>query len=147
MKAISLWQPWASLVALGYKQYETRSWSTGHRGRLLIHAAKKRSKEIDRLVLEEPHFRRFMELERLAGLDELPFGAIVCTCDLVYCVESGLAAVSATERAFGDYTPGRFAWKLAGVMKLESPIAFTGRQGLFDVARADLRKAVHDGNV
>jgi hypothetical protein len=26
MKAITLWQPWASLIAIGAKKYETRSW-------------------------------------------------------------------------------------------------------------------------
>lgn len=42
MKAISLWQPWASLVALGVKTIETRSWSTKYRGPLTIHAAARR---------------------------------------------------------------------------------------------------------
>jgi hypothetical protein len=41
MKAISLWQPWASAIALGWKKNETRHWSTDYRGPLLIHAAKK----------------------------------------------------------------------------------------------------------
>lgn len=40
MKAISLWQPWASLVPAGAKPVETRSWSTSYRGPLAIHAAK-----------------------------------------------------------------------------------------------------------
>lgn len=38
MKALSLWQPWASLVALGEKRIETREWSTRYRGELAIHA-------------------------------------------------------------------------------------------------------------
>ena len=41
MKALSLTQPWAELVVLGEKQWETRSWRTSHRGRIAIHAAKK----------------------------------------------------------------------------------------------------------
>ncbi|TRU31740.1 MAG: ASCH domain-containing protein [Microcystis aeruginosa Ma_QC_B_20070730_S2] len=41
MKAISLWQPWASLVANGLKLYETRGWPTKYRGVLAIHAAKR----------------------------------------------------------------------------------------------------------
>ena len=36
LKAISLWQPWASLIPLGLKHYETRSWKTNYRGKLLI---------------------------------------------------------------------------------------------------------------
>ena len=42
MKALTLWQPWASLIAVGAKTIETRSWSTAYRGPLLIHAAKRR---------------------------------------------------------------------------------------------------------
>lgn len=41
MKAITLYQPWATLVALGKKKIETRSWKTDYRGPLAIHVAKK----------------------------------------------------------------------------------------------------------
>ena len=41
MKALTLWQPWASLVALGWKSVETRCWSTKYRGPLAIHSAAK----------------------------------------------------------------------------------------------------------
>lgn len=39
MKAITLHQPWATLISLGVKSIETRSWSTSYRGPLAIHAA------------------------------------------------------------------------------------------------------------
>ena len=42
MKALSLTQPWASLVADGRKTTETRSWLTHYRGPLAIHATKVR---------------------------------------------------------------------------------------------------------
>jgi hypothetical protein len=41
VKALTIRQPWASLVALGVKTIETRSWSTKYRGPLLIHAGMK----------------------------------------------------------------------------------------------------------
>ena len=41
MKAISLWQPWGSLWLSPAKRHETRHWQTRHRGKLLVHAAKK----------------------------------------------------------------------------------------------------------
>ena len=41
IKVITLWQPWAQLMALGLKRFETRSWSTDYRGVLAIHAAKR----------------------------------------------------------------------------------------------------------
>jgi hypothetical protein len=37
----TLHQPWASLVAKGWKQYETRDWPTNHRGLIVIHAGRK----------------------------------------------------------------------------------------------------------
>ena len=40
MKALSITQPWATLIAIGAKTIETRSWSTLYRGDLAIHAAK-----------------------------------------------------------------------------------------------------------
>ncbi len=45
IKAISLHQPWASLIAMGLKKFETRSWLTNYRGKLVICAAKKNSKQ------------------------------------------------------------------------------------------------------
>lgn len=42
MKAITIWQPWASLLACGAKKYETRSWATRYRGPIAIHAAAKK---------------------------------------------------------------------------------------------------------
>lgn len=41
IRGLTLTQPWATLVALGEKHYETRSWDTGYRGLVAIHAAKK----------------------------------------------------------------------------------------------------------
>src|SRR3989339_577320 len=60
MKAISLWQPWASLCAVGAKLYETRSWSTSYRGPLLICAAKGGlcTGAILELIEKEPAFRK-----------------------------------------------------------------------------------------
>lgn len=39
MKALSLRQPWASLIAEGRKTIETRTWHTHYRGPLAIHAS------------------------------------------------------------------------------------------------------------
>jgi hypothetical protein len=46
-RVLSLWQPWASLVALGVKTIETRSWSTKYRGPLAIHAAARKPTKAD----------------------------------------------------------------------------------------------------
>src|SRR5271166_4355910 len=40
MKALTLTQPWATLVAIKAKRIETRSWRTSYRGPFAIHAGK-----------------------------------------------------------------------------------------------------------
>ena len=45
MKALTVWEPWASLMACGRKNIETRSWPTNYRGPLLICAAKRKVKK------------------------------------------------------------------------------------------------------
>ncbi|MEQ1862876.1 MAG: ASCH domain-containing protein [Chthoniobacteraceae bacterium] len=131
MKAISLWQPWATAIAVGAKSIETRGWFTTHRGPLAIHAAK----------TDTPELREFFALGRCAVLsragyatfDDLPRGAIVATCRLVECLRTeDIADLSGRERSFGDYTPGRFGWVLRDIVKLETPIPARGAQQLWD---------------
>src|SRR2546430_14165246 len=86
VKAISLWQPWATAVAIGAKTIETRNWWTGYRGRLAIHAAKK----------DTPELREFFawhacDALRKAGItsfEQLPLGAIIATCRLTECLHT-----------------------------------------------------------
>jgi hypothetical protein len=56
MKCISLHQPWASLVVVGAKRYETRHWSTAVRGQILIHAAKKWNRDLVETANSDPFF-------------------------------------------------------------------------------------------
>jgi hypothetical protein len=53
MKAISLWQTWATPVAIGAKRFETRDWSTKHRGPIAIYAAKKSDTRFAGLCFKE----------------------------------------------------------------------------------------------
>ncbi len=125
MKAISLTQPWASLVACGYKRIETRSWSTNYRGMIAIHAAK-----------SFPRWaREFAEDERSVGrvTGELPLGAIVAVCRLLDIKSTHDIEPSALERHLGDYTPGRCAWLLDEVAALDEPIICRGALGLWTV--------------
>lgn len=144
MKAISLWQPWATLVAVGAKRCETRSWETLYRGPIAIHAAKKWTRQLEDICWSSP-FRTVLELHRpnKGGAffygDALPMilprGVIVATAEIVGCVRTDAENTPASEqeRAFGDYTPGRFRWDLANIRRLDDPIPYTGRQGFFDV--------------
>lgn len=138
MKCISLWQPWASLVAIGAKTCETRSWETLYRGPLAIHAAKKWNRELERLCFTSPFLGALRQNKADADqamIDEMPFGAIVATVRLVDCVyiEPRTTPIESDERAFGDYTPGRFRWDLTDLRRLDTPIPWKGAQGLFDI--------------
>jgi len=127
MKAISLWQPWASAMALGWKRNETRSWYTSYRGPLLIHAAKKAclwpSMAIQQLFAD-------VALQPI----DLPYGAILCLVNLVDCKPiTELNRPDGLERSLGNYSIGRFMWITTHMKTFKNPIPFTGRQRLFDV--------------
>ena len=77
MKVLTLHQPWASLVALGVKTIETRSWSTKYRGPLAIHAG---MSKVGATQCSECWDAIYREYDRE---NELPLGAIVATCTLV----------------------------------------------------------------
>ena len=128
MKAISLWQPWASLWACGRKKFETRSWATSHSGPLLVHAAKRIETDISdelRDICEDQfggHWAR-----------ELPAGALIAVCDRVICKPTDRLRVDDEEFAQGNFTDGRFAWDPFNMRELPEQIPWRGMQGLFDI--------------
>jgi len=129
MRCISLYQPWASLMALGHKTIETRSWGTSYRGLLAIHASK-------RLVMPpDPEFRQaIVELGLMKY--EWPLGQIVGICRLLDCVTiTPHMPLSGYEHLFGDFTVGRVAWLTSNMENLIEPVKCVGRQGLFEWTR------------
>lgn len=133
VRAISLHQPWASFVALGVKEIETRGWSTDYRGPLVIHAAKSIPTYARRAMAT-------VEIERLMSqhdldMETMPRGALLATVELVdvlptHMVESD---ISDTERALGDYGHNRFAWILAYPRMLDAPVPYRGHQSFWSV--------------
>lgn len=135
MKAISLQQPWATLVVLGVKTFETRKWSTNHRGRILIHASK--GKDQGSPIWQLPPFKKFIK-----NFDDLPFGAIIGECSISYTVETEAIRKKihgTDEYAFGDYSTGRSAWKLTNPIQYKHPILWRGELSIFDVDDTKLR--------
>ncbi len=152
MKALSLWQPWASAIATGAKRIETRSWPTSYRGPLAIHAAKRCVKselvELDTDPNWAAALRWNPKIERLPW-ERLPFGAIVCVAELVDCRPTGSFSMEElhtrrthpgaeglgwwVEAMLGDFYPGRWGWVLEDVRTLPDPIPFRGERGLFEV--------------
>jgi len=151
MKALTLYQPWATLIAIGAKRIETRSWSTNYRGPLAIHAGKNtdfiRGRGKYYICDEHP----FCDVLIKAGLflfenpfpGAIPLGCIVATCELVDCIlmdEKFLSepvyclgwSVQHPEVAFGDFRLGRYAWMLNKVKLLPEPIPAKGAMGLWE---------------
>ena len=126
MKAITLWQPWASMVAAGEKTVETRTWRTPHRGRLAIHAAKY-------VVPDLSHdLRDRAEFVLRQPLAEFPRGAIVAVVSLYDIARTEDWNPSVFRRMWGDFTPGRWAWKFTRIVALDPPIPARGYQGMWE---------------
>lgn len=138
MKAISLWQPWASAMALGWKRNETRHWPTKYRGPLLIHAAKK--------VIGWPSIDLQSLFDGIAFQpSNLPRGAILCQVNLVDCKRILIHNwPEGIERMLGDYTPNRFMW-ITEDLQAFNPIPFRGSQGFFNVPDKLVTACVYKG--
>ena len=152
MRAISLWQPWATAAALGSKRIETRHWATAYRGPLLIHAAKRCNKTEMRAYGEQSAWLNALRLNTDCGplWEALPLGAVVAVCNLVDCkpTESFTAAEldaprqrdgdkdPYTERMMGNFEPQRFGWVLDDMHPLNVPVPYKGGQSFFNVPRA-----------
>lgn len=116
IRALTVWQPWATLIALGVKPYETRHWATPWRGVTVIHAAAKRDADIVTDCLR-PEVREVLKAHGYQRLGDLPFGAAVCACVLTDCIPT--EKIPARERVFGDFSPGRYGWKLTEIRRFE----------------------------
>lgn len=87
MKALSIKQPWASLIAHGIKDKENRTWKTNFRGRIYIHSSAVHLyyKELSLVRLEELKINHPKILKKL--LDKsLTTSAIIGEVDIIDCV-------------------------------------------------------------
>ncbi len=145
MKGLTLTQPWASLVAIGAKKIETRSWSTSYRGLVAIHAAKSFPKWAREMCLESPILDTLADYIAWDGHAPptiyLPTGAIVAVATLVACESTEWLRLNPTihgrltdqEREFGDYAANRYGFVLFNVRRLPDPIPYRGTLGLWNV--------------
>lgn len=127
MKAISLWQPWATMLACGFKTHETRSWPTKHRGEIAIHAAR-------HIIGQRDRARLLDTIREIVGhgFGVFPHGAIIAVVSIEDCrwTEDSLPKNDA-DRALGDWSPGRYAWRVNLIDKLEHPVSCRGFQGIW----------------
>ncbi len=123
MPALTLWQPWASLIAFGLKPYETRSQPAPRRllgRRIAIHAALRRPAFGE--ITPEIHHAMAGLTGNPTWFDLLPYGAVVCIAVL----EDIAPAPRVPADAFGDYGPGRWAWKFVDIHPLRPPVPARG---------------------
>jgi hypothetical protein len=135
VKAITIKQPWAALIAVGAKQIETRGWRTEHRGPLAIHSAATLLPGTRDHWREECTIAVGHRLVTIGPIDCLPLGAVVAVADLVDVIRIDLAfrlRLSVLELTFGDYADGRIAWVLRNVRALREPIPARGMLGLWE---------------
>ena len=137
LKAITLWQPWASLLAGGPKVYETRSWKTNHRGWIAIHAAAR----FDRIVTDacQEFKEELAEMGILNWQSVIATGAVVGVGKLKGIIKC--RGPLATQHLipdfhevapYGDYSKGRYAWVFSEMIPVYPPIPATGGQRIWN---------------
>jgi hypothetical protein len=133
IKALTVREPWATAIAIKAKAYETRSWKTDYRGKLVIHAGKLWGREqahsLAKLSNLNPKLR--------AVADDIPsrLGRVLCVGQLIHCYEITRRfrdIILDREQAFGDWTLGRFAWQLQVTYVFNPPIPAVGKLGLWE---------------
>ena len=117
IRGFTFYQPWATHVASGRKQYETRSWHTSYRGLVAIHAGLNTA---------------FMDYDELQDRQTYPVGAILAVARLTGCHPTQVVqGVTRQEWELGDWRKGRYAWKLEHVVRLDEPVMLSGARGLW----------------
>ena len=122
MKVLTLKQPWASLVANGYKVYEFRTWKTNYRGEILIHAGCGVDKE-------------WLDKVKDKGI-EFPKKKILCKVVLEDCIEIddefNKMVKSLDPNVYSHKSREGYAWKLGKVTKLDIDEEINGQLGLWN---------------
>lgn len=122
MKAITIKEPWASLIVNGYKKYEFRSWKTNYRGKILIHAG---------MSIEKDMLGNIKDYNI-----EINKGAIIGEADLVDCIlvneEFDKELRNIDKIVYGNNHINNYAWKLENIKKYDKPILIKGKLGLWN---------------
>lgn len=151
MKALTIKQPFASLIAHGIKDIENRTWRTNHRGRIYIHAGAD-PKVFSRNISDEQLTicRKALAKGKLPHVDMLPLSAIIGEVDIVDCVinhpsiwaEKSWLAINQTEcppeERESDYLI--YNWVLANPVIYDKPILnVKGKLSFWEFERTDLK--------
>ncbi len=128
VKCISVRQPWATLLVLGVKPVENRTWSTKYRGELYIHAGKAYDKEdvfyeiVEGLSAAD---RQKLNDAGIVKLSQIGFGAIIGSVNLD-------DIVTDCTHKYANQELGTFHWMVTA-RSLVFPVPWKGQLGLFEV--------------
>lgn len=133
MLGISVWQPWASLIAVGAKRYETRGWPVPASliGKRLAICSSKTAEGLQTSAQDQEFWRL---CGRRFGRRPVPMGAVVAVVTVADCISTTAPAarrVGKRERLAGDWSEGRWAWMLEDVRLLATPVPVLGSQRFF----------------
>jgi hypothetical protein len=148
MKALSLWQPWASLWLTPAKRHETRGWRCWHRGELVVHAARRIERDVG------PELAAICDGLFGPGWGaRLPVGALVGIVHVTSCrpaeavhpPDGVIAGADIADFTCGDFSPGRWAIGRGRALAFPGPVAWRGERGLFEVPDAVIDRALWHG--
>ena len=137
MQTISLWQPFATLLVLGHKRYETRGYPPPKKT-LNVRTGIAATKGINKSQLEafnEPNFRKHYDALGLPDLKDLPTAGVLGTGVIVSATPIDQEFVNSLSRAeyyFGWYAKGRWAWLYEDVQPFDQIIPASGKQGFWE---------------
>lgn len=123
MKALTIKEPWASLIIEGYKKYEFRSWKTKYRGKILVHAG---------LSVEKDMLKRFKDYK----IDVKP-GYIIGEVTITDCIlvdekfNKELRSIDSIVYGRSNHVEN-YAWKIENVIKYDNPIPCKGKLGIWN---------------
>ena len=141
MPAVSVMQPWASLLAIGKKTIETRSWATKQRGYMAIHSSA-------RMLPECRHYYQTLGLEEILPAENMPLGSVIAIGRLVdvrptsvpnaHICSKWVTRLSVTEYILGNFGPDRYGWFFEDVVQLPRPVVCKGSLSVWKWNYSDL---------
>lgn len=131
MKVLTVKQPWATLIAKGYKKYEFRTWKTKQRGEILIHAGKGEDKKA---------YKRFEHLNL-----NYPKGIIVAKVNIADCIkvdEKFATKLYKEDKEVyknmgNEDSLGCYAWKIDDVEEIQDDTIIKGKLSLWNLEYTD----------
>lgn len=129
MKAITIKQPWASLIVEGIKDIENRTWPTKFRGRVLIHASVQPVKCLPSNLLNPLQYAQVFTANKLSALNG-PNGAIIGSVEIVDCVINHSSVWAIKTEDF--HIKKCYNWVLANPIQFPEPIPVKGKLSFWD---------------